>query len=104
MTNNDQYDPVYLHARREAGVVIGLFALALFWSVGSYYFTGYVQPLPDQQQVAMADDPRFVAPEVSTLWGIPTWVVTGIVVPWIVIDCVAFWFCYYYMADDDLGP
>jgi hypothetical protein len=103
MPAHEQYDPVYLHARREAMMVIALFALALTWSVGSYYLQGYTKPLPDQEQVALEDDPRFAAPDVSTILGMPTWVVTGILLPWIVIDVVAFWFCFYYMADDDLG-
>jgi len=108
---SDEYDPVYLNARREAVTAIGLFTLALAWSVGTFYFTGYVKPpeLPDNadgvhRELTLGDDPRFNAPPVSTTFGMPTWVFTGILLPWLVIDCVAFWFCYWYMADDDLEP
>ena len=106
----EQYDPVYLNSRREAAMVMLLFTLALSWSVGVYYFTGYVKPPPPpnrgsvtHNKLTLSDDPRFNAPPVSTTLGMPTWVLWGIVVPWLVIDVVAFWFCYFYMADDDLG-
>ena len=106
-----EYDPVYLNARREAGMAILLFTVALAWSVGCYYFTGYVKPPSAAAQADLVhrettldDDPRFNPPVVSTTFGMPTWVFTGILLPWLVIDCIAFWFCYYYMADDDLEP
>jgi len=33
----------------------------------------------------------------------PSWVVWGIAVPWIVADIFTVWFCFFYMKDDDLG-
>lgn len=105
-----QYDPVYLHARREAAVVMLMFAAALLWSVGNYYLVGLVDggfsaalPVAAHAQPSLLDDPRFAAPEVSTVLGMPLWVFTGILLPWLAIDVAVFWFCYYYMADDDLG-
>ena len=109
--SSPEYDPVYLHARKEAAVVIGLFTLALAWSIGSYYFLGYIKPVMTVEQqdrvdakLTLASDPRFNSQPVSTTFGMPTWVFTGILLPWLVIDVVAYWFCFHYMADDDLGP
>jgi len=76
------------HARREGLLLMAVWAVALIWSVGYCRIFGY--PPPDSV-------------EVSLILGMPEWVVWGIVVPWTI--CLAFtvWFCFYFMADDDLG-
>jgi fatty acid desaturase len=84
-------DPTYLHARREALFVVGLWALCLLWAVPYCYFTGY--PGPD-----------FDPAQLQTVWGIPRWVFFGVVVPWLVADVVTAWFCFRFMQYDDLGP
>ena len=33
----------------------------------------------------------------------PDWVFWGIAVPWLVCVLFTTWFCFFYMADDDLG-
>ena len=40
---------------------------------------------------------------IPTTLGMPSWVVWGIAVPWIVADIFTVWFCFFYMKDDDLG-
>ena len=84
-----QYDPVFLHSRREAIVIFCLWLAGLAWAVPFCYFNGYI---------ADFDADRF-----STTWGIPTWLFWGILVPWIVADVFTTWFCFFYMVDDDLG-
>lgn len=86
-----EYDPVYLQSRRELGVILILFATFFLWSVGACYWLGYVDP----------DGSEPVT--VSAIWGMPTWVFWGILVPWLAVDVAALWFCFFYMKDDDLG-
>jgi hypothetical protein len=64
-----------------------IWTLALAWSVGASYLFGYQRDAGDIQLIL----------------GMPDWVFWGIAVPWAI--CVAFtvWFCFFYMADDDLG-
>jgi hypothetical protein len=32
----------------------------------------------------------------------PSWVFWGVLVPWLVADLFALWFCFFFMADDPL--
>jgi hypothetical protein len=75
------------HARREGLLIMAVWAAALIWSVGSGYILGYTR----QPQ------------NITLIFGIPDWVLWSVVVPW--GACLAFsaWFCFRYMADDDLG-
>jgi Protein of unknown function (DUF997) len=75
------------HARREGLIIMALWTVCLVWSVGSGYVLGYHR---DSTQVRL-------------LLGMPAWVFWSVVLPW--AFCLAFsvWFCFGYMADDDLG-
>ena len=75
------------HARREGLLLMIVWGIALAWSVGYSRIFGY------------GGD----AGSIQLILGMPDWVLWGIAVPWIV--CVAFtvWFCFFFMADDDLG-
>ena len=84
-----EYDPVFLHSRREAVLIFGLWVVALLWSVPYCYFNGY----PD----------TFEPDRFQTLWGIPSWLFWGILIPWLVADVFTIWFCFWYMKEDDLG-
>jgi sodium/pantothenate symporter len=84
------YDPVYLHARREAVFILVVFAAFLAWAVGVAYLDGYLAP---GETVA----------EVPTVLGMPRWVFWGIFLPWIFADIATVIFCFFFMADDDLG-
>lgn len=84
-----EYDPTFLHARREAIIIFAVWAAALIWSVPYCYFSGYgTLSSPEQLQ---------------TIWGIPSWVFWGVFFPWLLADLFTVWFCFFYMADDDLG-
>lgn len=85
-------DPVFLHARREAIVVFCTWLAALAWSVPYCYGNGYYT------------EPGGFDPETFHLmWGLPEWVVWGLVVPWLAANVFTVWFCFGYMVDDDLG-
>ena len=84
------WDPVFLHARREAVVILVLFAVCLVWSMGVCYFAGYLAPGEDR-------------PHAATVLGIPAWAFWGILVPWLAVDAFTIWFCFFFMKDDDLG-
>ena len=84
---DDEWDPTFLHARREAIVIFFTWFAALIWAVPFCYVNGYG---PDVDTS-------------NTTWGIPSWLFWGILVPWIVADVFATWFCFCYMKNDDLG-
>lgn len=87
-----EYDPVFLHSRREAVIIFGVWIVALVWAVPYCYLNGYL------------DSGARVDPEsLRTVWGIPSWVFWGIAVPWLAADVFTIWFCFCYMQDDDLG-
>ena len=79
-------DPLYRNARREALVLLVIFALALGYTFLVSMTFGYGR------------DPA----EVVTYFGIPDWVLWGIFAPWTVCVLVTIWFCFVYMADDPL--
>ncbi len=85
-----EYDTTYLNSLRELYVIIGLFAVFCFWSIFVCYNYGYLSP---GEQLG----------EVSTVLGMPSWAFWGIGLPWLVVDAVAVWFCFFYMTADDLG-
>jgi len=84
-----EYDPVFLHSRREAVIIFCLWVMALLWVVPFCYFNGYGGNV----------DPNTI----SMIMGVPTWLFWGIFVPWLVADVFTIWFCFFYMKDDDLG-
>lgn len=86
--DNGMLDPAFLRARREMLVVLALFGLALGWTIGFCYWLGYD---------ATDGEP---AEALSLVLGLPTWVFVGIVLPWLIIDLVAIWFCFYFLAED----
>lgn len=88
--NRPSLDPVFVHGRREAIVILAAFLVLLVWSVGCCYMLGY-------------SEPSEMAGSVSMVLGIPSWVFWGVAVPWIAADLFTIWFCFWYMSDDDLG-
>lgn len=85
----EQLDPVFLHSRREAVVIFFVWLAGLLWAVPYCYTTGYLDSFdPDNFQ---------------TILGVPAWLFWGIGIPWLVADLFTTWFCFRFMADDDLG-
>lgn len=85
-------DPVLRSARREALVVLVIWASALAYTVTYCHIYGYGRP---------EEDLKFV----RLFWGIafPDWVFWGIVAPWGVCFLVSWWFSYAFVKDADLG-
>jgi hypothetical protein len=75
------------HARREGFLIMVIWAVALTWSVGSGYVLGYRRD-PD---------------EMALILGMPDWVFWSVVLPWGLALAFTAWFCFAFMADDDLG-
>lgn len=82
------YDTAFLNARREACVVVAFFAVVLVYTCGYCYLFGYDR------------DPATL----TTYWGIPDWVLWGVMAPWLASAVFTFWFCFRFMADDPLDP
>ena len=81
------FDPTFLHARREAWLILCAWAVCLMWTVGYCAFAGYDVP-PEQIQIIL---------------GMPSWVFWGVLVPWVAATLFSVWFSLAYIADDDLG-
>jgi hypothetical protein len=88
----DETDPVLKNARREA-IIIGLTWLsATIYSCTYCYLFGYQTP----------DHPLGVN-DIHPILGIPSWVVWGVLAPWLVCALFTFWFAGFFMTDDNLG-
>lgn len=90
----DEYeiDPVYLHARREAVVVLVIFAVFATYVLTVSYWLGFA--------ATDADPPGEI--ELGPFGGMPRWVFWGIVIPWLAANVVTAWFCFLYMKEDEL--
>src|SRR5437899_2844551 len=75
------------NARREAWLIMIVWAVMLVWSIGVGYLFGYERNPHD----------------ISFILGMPDWVFWGVVLPWAVCLVFSSWFCFGFMADDDLG-
>jgi Protein of unknown function (DUF997) len=75
------------HARREGLLIMLVWAACLVWNVASGYVLGY----------------RRDAKDIRLILGIPDWIFWSVVLPWILCFLFSIWFCFRYMADDDLG-
>lgn len=64
-----------------------VWSIALAWSVLGCYLQGYNRDPADLVLIA----------------GIPDWVFWNIIVPWMLCLGFSVWFCFCFMADDDLG-
>lgn len=87
VSDADSYDPTFRNARREAIVILAAWLACLIWSLSVSIGLGY----------GAVDGP------IDTVLGIPAWVFWGIVVPWLAADVFALWFCFAFMANDELG-
>ncbi len=86
-TSGRKLDPVFVHARREAVVILAVWTVCLVWTTLVYWTWGHGRS----------------PAEVEFYWGIPDWVFVGVMAPWVVVDVFTAWFCFVYMRDDDLG-
>jgi hypothetical protein len=97
---------LFHNSRREAGLVLLVWALALAWTVGYCYLRGYQHNPADpfdawllQTGLAVQPDPE----EAATVAGLPSWVFVGVIVPWLACVGITMYFGMRVIADDDLG-
>jgi hypothetical protein len=93
---------LYRHSRREAIIVLIVWALALVWSVGYCYLNGY-QHESDSPLVEWGLVTERTAEDLTHIAGIPDWVLIGILLPWVVCTLLTIGFALFGMTDDDLG-
>ena len=85
-------DPVLKNAKRE-GLWISLSWLAATaYSCTYSYLFGYTTK---ERPLGVAD--------VHPIFGMPSWVFWGIIVPWLACSVFTVWFAGFVMKDDDLG-
>lgn len=84
---NENEQRLLRHARREGTLIMFVWAAALIWSIGCGYLMGYDR------------DPA----KIEMIYGMPDWVFWSVAVPWGLCFVFSTWFCFGYMADDDLG-
>ena len=84
-------DPVFVHSWYEALVIVSLFTFFMFWTVGVSFVTGL-----EQNYLPANGKP------LELVWGMPSWVFYGIFLPWMVVNLIGIWFCFFFMKDDDL--
>ena len=84
-------DPVFVHSWYEALVIVSMFGLFMFWTVGVSFVMGL------EQDYLLAD-----GQPLRLVWGMPSWVFYGIFLPWMVVNLIGVWFCFFFMKDDDL--
>lgn len=84
--NHSEYQ-TYRHACREALLILAIWLAAMVYILTYCYLFGHP---PDNGQVVL-------------IWGMPSWVFWGVVVPWGVSNLITVWVCFGFMADDDLG-
>jgi hypothetical protein len=74
-------------ARREAIVVFAIWLAAICYTVGYSYTFGYDRP----------------EESIKYIYGVPDWVMWGVVLPWAVSTVAAVWFAMFFMTDEPLG-
>jgi hypothetical protein len=87
-----QPDPAFRHSRREAIIIMLVWAASTIYTCAYSYFFGYNRP----------DHPRGMQ-DIHLVLGMPSWIFWGVMAPWAVCALFTFWFAGFYMADDDLG-
>jgi len=85
-TENEEFDPLYVNAKREAWWILAAFLVCLVWTVGYSALFGY----------------EIDASELTLVMGMPSWVFWGIFVPWMSATVFSVWFGLSYMNDDSV--
>jgi len=83
----DKEQQLLRHARREGLIIMMVWGACLVWSMVVGFFMGY----------------RRSAADISLILGMPDWVFWSVVLPWALCLTFSVWYCFVFMADDDLG-
>lgn len=78
-------DSGFLRARREAALILASWVACLLWTITYSHLFGY-RPQPP-----------------ALVFGIPSWVFFGILVPWVAATAFSVWFSLRCMTDDNDG-
>lgn len=82
-------DPVFRNTRREAILILAIWAVALCWVVPYCILSGYQPPQSPE--------------ELQLVWGMPEWIFYGVALPWMIASAVTIGLCLFVIQDDDLG-
>jgi hypothetical protein len=82
-------DPVYLHTRREAWLILLVWLASLLWVIPYCAFNAY--------------EPANSVDGLKLVGGVPAWVFWGVLAPWFVTSLVTFFFCQFVIRDDELS-
>lgn len=85
-------DSVLKNSRREAIIIGVVWVVSTIYCCAYSYWAGYERP----GQKLGPDD-------VHPIFGMPSWIFWGVIVPWVACSIFIFWFAGFYMSDDDLG-
>ena len=106
-------DPVYLNCRREAMIILTIWACCLVYTVGYCYVRGYVSHEPTPYSTgpavgAMVGELEEFNRTADSLQsplglGIPDWVFYGVVLPWVVCILLTVGFCLFVFKEEELG-
>ncbi|HVA48576.1 MAG TPA: DUF997 family protein [Pirellulales bacterium] len=80
-------DPIVRSGRREALAALVIWLAAMTYTVGYCYLFGY----------------RSGPASMKLIWGVPDWVLWGVVAPWTACTIAAGVLAFAFMADADLG-
>ncbi len=89
---SNREDPTLRNARREAIIIVAVWALVTIYCCVYSYFTGYIRT---GKALGLQD--------VQPVLGMPSWFFWGVIVPWILCTLFTFWFAGIFMTEDDLG-
>lgn len=99
---NSAGSQTFRNAFREARLVIILWFLAFFWTLGFCFARGY-QHAPDSALVRWGLAETRTKDDFRHIGGIPDWVFYGILAPWFICSVATVWFGARYMKEDELG-
>src|SRR6516165_12250624 len=85
-------DPLVANSRREAAIIAVIWCAATTYCCLYSYFFGYIRP---GHPLGPAD--------VRPIFGVPSWVFWGYMVPWAACGALTVWFAGFHMSEDDLG-
>jgi len=75
-------DPKFLRTRKEALLIMLSWIVFMIWTVGVSWILGYT------------------GDAVTLILGFPTWVLVGVMIPWLVGTAFSVWFSLSYMRDE----
>ncbi len=99
---SDSFYRTYQNSLREARFVMLLWFITMTWTICYCYFQGYLTHsefpfLDSKENLKKSSD------SIPMLWGFPTWLVYGVMIPWFLCVGISVVYGLYIMKDDDLG-